>query len=141
MLALTATEGVPAGRALVSMAAQFDAFADIEAEARRELGRVTDTLTNTATAFGPLVAGATVALAARVAAESGPLGGGLSVPALGLAVGGYVLVSAVVLVGLSTALLRGLDPALLAHRVGFALPTATATYLASVVGARLLVGI
>jgi Flp pilus assembly protein TadB len=141
MLALAATEGEPAGRALVSLADQFDALGAVEADARRELGRVTDTLTNTATAFGPLVAGATVALAARVAAEgSGPLGGGIPVGPLGLAVGGYVLVSAVVLTGLSTALTRGLDPALLTYRVGLALPTATATYLAAVVGAGLLVG-
>jgi len=119
----------------------FRPEADVETEARRELGRVTDTLTNTATAFGPLVAGVTVALAARVAAEgSVQLGSGLPVASLGLAVGGYVLVSAVVLVGLSTALIRGLDPVLLSHRIGLALPTATATYLASVVGAGLVVG-
>jgi Flp pilus assembly protein TadB len=141
MLALAATEGAPAGRALVSLAEELDALAAVESEARRELGRVTDTLTNTATAFGPLVAGATVALAARVAAEgSGPLGGGLSVGPLGLAVGGYVLVSAAVLTALATALVRGLDRALLTYRVGLALPTATATYLTATVGARLVVG-
>jgi Flp pilus assembly protein TadB len=141
MLALAATEGTPAGRALVSVADQFDALGTVETEARRELGRVTDTLTNTATAFGPLVAGVTVALAARVAAEgSVPLGGGLPVASLGVAVGGYVLTSAAVLVGLSTALIRGLDAALLAYRIGLALPVATTTYLAAVVGGRLVVG-
>jgi hypothetical protein len=83
----------------------------------------------------------TVALAARVAAEgSVPLGGGLPVASLGVAVGGYVLTSAAVLVGLSTALIRGLDAALLAYRIGLALPVATTTYLAAVVGGRLVVG-
>jgi hypothetical protein len=40
-----------------------DALGRVEAEARRDLGRVTATLGNTAAFFGPLVGGATVALA------------------------------------------------------------------------------
>ena len=90
------------------MAEQTDELRRVEAEARRELRRVTDTLTNTAAVFGPLVAGATVALAARVAAEGGGrLGGGFDVGGLGLAVGGYGLISAVVLTVLATGLVVG----------------------------------
>jgi hypothetical protein len=148
LLALAASEGRPAGVAVVSMADHLDELAGLEAEARRELGQVTGTLGNTASLFAPLVAGATVSLSERLAdsglATAGDLAGRSSMAAagpttgdLGLAVGGYVLVMAVVLTGLSTGLERGLDRALVGYRVGAALLVATATYLAAFVGAGL----
>jgi hypothetical protein len=46
-----------------------------------------------------------------------------------------VLLLAVILTGLATALERGIDRSLLAYRIGLALPTATAAYVAAVVAA------
>ncbi|MFB6160813.1 MAG: type II secretion system protein, partial [Haloferacaceae archaeon] len=137
---LAARDGAPAGEAILAMADQLDGLRRVEREGRRELSRVTDTLANTAAVFGPLVGGATVALAANVARTgSGPLGrGGLPADALGPAVGAYVLLLAAVLTGLSTGLERGLDRPLLGYRVGAVLPTATATYLAAVAAAGLV---
>lgn len=111
----------------------------VEAEGRREMARVTGTLANTAAVFGPLVAGATVALSASVATgTAGSIGRGLPAAALGPAIGAYVLVMAALLTTLATGLERGLDPALIGYRVGVALPAATATYLVAVVGAGLV---
>jgi hypothetical protein len=140
LFALAARDGAPAGEAIVAMADQLETLRRVEREGRRELSRVTDTLANTAAVFGPLVGGVTVALAANVTrTDAGPLGGsGLSAAALGPAVGAYVLVLAAVLTALSTGLERGLDRALVGYRVGVVLPTATATYLAAVVGAEML---
>jgi hypothetical protein len=140
LFALAATEGRPAGEALVSMAEHLEELRRVEREARRELSKITDTLTNTATMFGPIVGGATVALSARVA-RSGTTAqfGGASLPTaeLGVAVGAYVLWLAVALTVLSTGLTRGLDRALVGHRVGVALCLATVCYLAAYVGAGL----
>ncbi|MFB6129701.1 MAG: type II secretion system protein, partial [Salinigranum sp.] len=164
LLALAASEGRPAGRAVVSMADHLGELTSLEREARRELAQVAETLRNTAGLFAPLVAGATVALAATLS-KSGATGGatagttagsslgagsalaggggaaltagGPSVGALGLAVGAYVLLLAVVLTALSAGLSRGLDRALVGYRVGVALLAATATYLAAFVGAGL----
>ncbi|WP_129114868.1 type II secretion system protein [Halegenticoccus tardaugens] len=142
LLALAATEGRPAGGVLVSMADQLEELGRVEREARRELAQVTGTLANTAALFAPLVGGATVALAARIERDgngSGGLGGGaLPTAELGIAVGAYVLLLAAILTALSVGLERGLDPALVGYRVGLALLTATATYLAAIVGAGAL---
>ena len=62
----------------------------------------------------------------------------LAVPVLGRIVGAYVLVLAGLLTALATGLERGFDRTLVAYRVGIALPTATATYLVSFLGAGLL---
>jgi hypothetical protein len=129
LLGVAASAGPPAGRALVETADHLEALRRVEAEARRDLGRVTSTLGNTAAFFGPLVGGATVALAARVASAESLEGGGLPVADLGLAVGAYVLLLAVVLAALSVGLSRGLDRATVGHRVGGALCAATVTYL------------
>ncbi|MEF8806727.1 type II secretion system protein [Natronomonas sp.] len=135
LLGLAAREGPPAGRALVETADHLDALGRVEAEARRDLGRVTATLGNTGAFFGPLVGGATVALADSIdvgaaSASTGIDGSAPAVAALGPAIGAYVLLTAVVLTALATGLSRGLDRATVGYRVGIALPLATATYLA-----------
>ncbi|ESP87839.1 hypothetical protein K933_12031, partial [Candidatus Halobonum tyrrellensis G22] len=152
LLAVAAREGRPAGGALVDHAERLDDLREHERAARRELASVTETLTNTAALFGPLVGGATVALAGRLAAATGAgsatataaeasaFGGAAPLPptVLGPAVGAYVLLLAVLLTALATGVERGLDRALLARRIGLALLTATGSFLAGVVGAGLL---
>ncbi|WP_128477982.1 type II secretion system protein [Halorussus pelagicus] len=133
LLALAAREGRPAGRAIVAMADHVDDLQRVEREARRELASVTGTLRNTAAVFGPLVGGATVALADGMAA--GTLGDPLPTAALGLAVSAYVLLMAAVLTALATGLERGFDRALVGYRVGLALLGAVGSFLAGFVGA------
>jgi hypothetical protein len=140
LFSLAATEGRPAGEALVTTAEHVAELDRIEREARRELGQVTDTLSNTAAAFGPIVGGTTVALSARVTqtGTTAPFGAApLPTAELGLAVGAYVLWLAAALTTLSTGLTRGLDRTLVAHRVGVALCLATGCYLSAFVGAGL----
>jgi len=114
------------------MADNLEELAAVERDARREIGKVTGTLANTATLFGPLVAGATVALAdgmeldGEIAAANGPGTAGL-----GLAVGTYVLAMAVVLTVFATGLSRGLDRSLVGYRVGWALLVAAGVYVAT----------
>jgi hypothetical protein len=160
LLALSASEGRPAGEAVVALADHLGDLRRVETEARRELRQVTGTLASTAAVFGPLVAGATVALADGMAGAggsattalagaggAGPAGSGttatdagaLATADLGIAVGVYTLLLTVVLTALSVGLEHGLDRALVGYRVGVALLSATATFLASVVGAGLLV--
>lgn len=156
LLALAATQGKPAGGAIVAMADQLDALRDVEQEARQELTAVTGTLANTAALFAPLVGGATVTLADRMAAaerggesahaaataSAGTLASGgdaLATSALGTAVGVYVLLLAALLTTLAVGLEHGLDRALVGYRVGLALLAATTTYLTAVVAAGLLV--
>lgn len=158
LLALAASEGRPAGEAVVALADHLGDLQRVESEARRELRQVTGTLASTASLFGPLVAGATVALADGMAgagesattalAGSGGTGAtasnaatasALATADLGVAVGVYTLLLTVVLTALSVGLEHGLDRALVGYRVGVALLSATATFLASVVGAGLLV--
>jgi hypothetical protein len=55
-----------------------------------------------------------------------------AVGALGQVVGAYVLLEAALLTTLATGLQRGLERSLVGYRVGVALLTATATYLAAV---------
>jgi Flp pilus assembly protein TadB len=152
LVALAATEGQPAGDALVTLADHLQDLQTLERDARRELARVTGTLYNTGALFGPLVAGATVALGDGIggaaAGDGGTagaaVGSGLEaapqIPtaALGPAVGAYVLLLAVCLTALATGLSRGLDRALVGYRVGLAVPTATLAYLAAFVAAGLL---
>jgi hypothetical protein len=140
LFSLAATEGRPAGEALVTTAEHVAELDRIEREARRELGQVTDTLSNTAAAFGPIVGGTTVALSARVTqtGTTAPFGAApLPTAELGLAVGAYVLWLAVALTTLSTGLTHGLDRTLVGHRVGVALCLATGCYLSAFVGAGL----
>lgn len=135
LIALAGREGRPAGRALVAMAEHLDDLASVERAAKRDLSRVTGTLRSTALLFGPLVAGATVAMAGGVG-TSGAFGGDpIPTPQLGLAVGAYVLALSAILAGLAAALSAGLDRALIGYRVGQALCTATAAYLLAFLGA------
>lgn len=138
LLALAASEGRPAAKAVTAMGDHLEELTAVEKEARRSVEQVASTLSNTAAVFGPLVGGATVALAGAIG-STGPLTGSGTTGGLGLAVGGYVLVLAAVLTALSTGLSRGFDRSLVGYRVGVALLAATATYLASFVGAGLTV--
>ena len=71
LLALAGREGRPAGRAVVDTAEQLSELRTLEREARRELTSITRTLANTGAVFAPLVAGATVALAAGIPSVGG----------------------------------------------------------------------
>ncbi|GAB3319325.1 type II secretion system protein [Haloplanus salinarum] len=138
LVGLAATEGEPAGEALVATAEHVEELGRVERTARRQLSKVTDTLANTAAVFGPLVGGATVALSARVAHTGTSAGFGaapLPTGSLGVAVGAYVLWLAAALTTLSTGLTHGLDRTLVGYRVGAALWLATVAYLAAYVGA------
>lgn len=140
LFSLAATEGRPAGEALVATAEHVEALGRIERDARRELAQVTDTLSNTAAVFGPVVGGATVALSARVARTGTTAGFGaapLPTAELGIAIGAYVLWLAAALTALSTGLTHGLDRTLVGYRVGVATCLATVCYLAAFVGAGL----
>ena len=66
LLAVAAREGRPAGDVLLELADQLERLRELERDARRQLATVTGTLSNTAAVFGPLVGGATVALATGV---------------------------------------------------------------------------
>lgn len=136
MLSVATAAGTPAGPALVSMADHLDDLRRLDRETRRELRQVTDTLSNTAAVFGPLVAGAAVALAGGIGARAP--GTPLPVPGLGTVMGWYTLVLATVLAVLATGLEEGFVPSRLANRAGRALLSATAVYLLAFVGARAL---
>ena len=141
LLSVAAVEGRPAGEAVVALADQLRALERAEQAGRRELAAVSGTLANTAAVFGPLVGGATVALAARMATvDAGTsVGTTFSTPGLGTVLGGYVLVMAATLTALATGLESGLDRTRIGYRVGLALVLAAATFLAGVVTADLLV--
>ncbi|MCO8254288.1 type II secretion system protein [Haladaptatus sp. AB618] len=131
LLALAASEGRPAGGAVVAMADHIDDLQRVEREARRELSQVTETLRHTAAIFGPLVSGATVALAGEMASVGGSFGGGGAFPVgvLGLAVGVYVLFLSTIITTLAVGLEHGLDRTLVGYRVGQSLLSATVVYL------------
>lgn len=137
LLALAAEEGRPAGTALLALAEHVDDLQHIEREARQQLVSVCRTLTNTATLFGPMVAGATVALAGAIGGETELASGDGGFLWLGGPVGVYVLLLAAILTTLSVGLVRGFDRSLVGHRVGRALVSATSIYLCTylVVGA------
>lgn len=136
LLALASKEGRPAGAALLALGDHVEDLQAIEREARRSLAHVCQTLQTTGTLFGPLVAGATVALAEGIGGEEVLAERAQSLVWLGGPVGVYVLLLAVVLTALSTGLTQGLDRELLGYRIGRALCGATAAYL----GAYLVVG-
>lgn len=161
LLAIAGREGEPAGDVVVELADQLDRLRKLDREATRQLATVTSTLANTAAVFGPLVGGATVALAAGMDpggssaglgaaanAASNTAGSGgvppvsapdpIPVETVGRLVGIYVLLLSTILVGLSTTLDHGFDATLVGYRVGLALPTATTTYLIAFVAASQL---
>lgn len=136
LLDLAAQEGVPAGRTMIETADHLDALQQIEQEARRELQQVTSTLTNTATVFGPLVGGVTVALAGLIG-DTSELGGTAMPPSvLGQLIGVYVLFLACVLPCLAVGLSRGFDRATIGYRIGWSLCLATVVYLGAFLLAR-----
>ncbi len=140
LLALASREGQPAGHAIVAMADHLSELQTVEREARHRLVQVTGTLKNTAAVFGPLVAGATVALADGLRTLGGDEAvATLPVDGLGLAIGAYVLILATVLVVLATTLEQGLDRPAIGYRTGVATVSATTTFLVAYVGAGLLI--
>ncbi|WP_440766807.1 secretion system protein [Natronorubrum sp. DTA7] len=133
LLATAADEGKPAGRAIVSMADHLEELDEVEAKTKRSLEQVTGTLDNTAAYFGPLVAGATVAMAAMMSGEDMVGTADLDAAAfpaesLGIVVGVYLLTLCFILVPLSIALRYGLDRALFGYHIGRALVTSMALY-------------
>ncbi|MFC7226047.1 type II secretion system protein [Salinirubellus salinus] len=150
LLAVAGRQGAPAGSALVATADHVEDLREVEREARRSVRRVTRTLSDTAAVFGPLVGGVTVGLAGRLStgvratsSAVGPAGtlataDPLPVAGLGLAVGAYVCWLAVVLPTLATGLARGVDPALVATRVGQSLLAAVALYTAAFAATTML---
>ncbi|MFB6223219.1 MAG: type II secretion system F family protein [Haloarcula sp.] len=137
LLDTAATIGPPAGESVTTMGDHLDALRAIERETRRDLSQITETLSNTAALFGPLVGGATVALAGSI--DGGGQFNTVTSALLGTVIGWYVLVLAVLLTALSTGLHRGLDRALVGYRAGLALLSATAVFLVAVVATGLLV--
>ncbi|ERH13587.1 MAG: hypothetical protein J07HB67_02628, partial [halophilic archaeon J07HB67] len=135
LLAVAADAGPPAGELLTTEAERLDTLRDHERRARRAVATVTDTLEQTAALFGPLVGGATVALASGLdglsAASAVGDGTTLSAATVGSAVGVYVLVLAAVLPTLAVGLRAGLDRSRVGYRVGRSLTSATATFLAA----------
>ncbi|RQH01292.1 secretion system protein [Natrarchaeobius oligotrophus] len=134
LLAIAASEGQPAGRAIVSMAAHLEELEDVEAETRRELASVTDTLDSTAAYFGPLVAGSTVGLAGMMTDDLLAVTDASTLPPdqLGIVVGVYVATLCFILTPLSIALRYGLDRALVGYHVGRALLSSTTLYVVAV---------
>lgn len=163
LLSVAAAEGRPAGGTLVRLADHLTELRRVEEEARLELAAITGTLSHTAALFGPLVGGATVAMATQMAASQATTGAhtsaaetsasaasdalaGAGAPGvatldpwtLGAAVGVYVLALAAILTVVGTGLDRGLDRSLVGYRTGLALLSATATYLVAYLGASML---
>ena len=140
LLSVAAVEGRPAGETVVAMAEQLRDLERAERAGRRELATVSGTLANTAAVFGPLVGGATVALAARIASvdAGAAVGPAFSVSGLGTVLGGYVFLMAATLTALATGLESGLDPTRIGYRVGIALVLAGVSFLVGVVAAGLL---
>ena len=137
LLDLTVSEGRPAGVVVVATANHLDELQAVERDARENLSSVTDTLRNTAAVFGPLVAGATVALADGMTGVGTQMAGAqtgtpLSTEGLGLVVGTYTLLLAAILATVAVALERGFDRAVIGERVGTTMLTATAIYLISI---------
>ena len=133
LLAIAADEGKPAGRAIVSMADHLEELDEVEAKTKRSLEQVTGTLDNTAAYFGPLVAGATVAMAAMMSSEDMVGTADLDAAAfpaesLAIVVGVYLLTLCFILVPLSIALRYGLDRALFGYHIGRALVASMVLY-------------
>jgi Flp pilus assembly protein TadB len=153
-LATAAREGPPAGSLLVETGEHLAQLRRMTERTRRETAQLTATLTNTAAVFGPLVGGATVALAggtamdvttgsatagADISASAATVGSPLPVAGLGLAVGAYVLWLAAVVTALATGLRYGPDRTRIGYRIGLALPLAAVTFCLAVVVGGLVV--
>jgi hypothetical protein len=136
LLALAAAQGAPAGRAVVAVADHLEDLAAVERACRDDLAAVTSTLRSTGRLFGPLVGGATVALADGLASPGALLGDapstGIDPSALGVAVGALVLALAGILAALAVVLEAGPDRVAVGRELAVALPTAACTFAASV---------
>ncbi|MEY7850048.1 secretion system protein [Natrarchaeobius sp. A-rgal3] len=134
LLAIAASEGRPAGRAIVAMADHLEELEEVEAETKRDLAAVTDTLDSTAAYFGPLVAGATVGLAGMMTGDLLEFTDTTALPTeeLGIVVGLYVVVLCFILVPLSIALKHGIDRALFGYHIGRALLSSVVLYVLTI---------
>ncbi|MFC4541100.1 type II secretion system F family protein [Halosolutus amylolyticus] len=137
LLAIASNEGKPAGRAIVSMADHLEELEEVEGKTKRSLEQVTSTLDNTAAYFGPLVAGATVGMAAMISTED--MMGAADIDAaafpaesLGIVVGVYLVLLCFILVPLSLALRYGMDRALFGYHIGRALVSSMVLYALTV---------
>lgn len=129
LVAIATDEGRPAGQALLSVAEHIDDLQRVERQSRAELRTVVETLRSTGMFFGPMVGGATVALAGHMAGDAGLVGGTVpEIPWLGFAIGSYVLALAAILTVLSVGLERGLERSLIASKLGTSLVAATLTF-------------
>lgn len=135
LLAIASEEGQPAGRAVVSMADHLEELQEVEAETKRSLSTVTETLDHTAAYFGPLVAGATVGLAGGMGEGLDAADGATVLPTdqLGLVVGAYVIMLCFILIPLSISLRHGFDRSLVGYRIGTALIAAIPIFLVTIV--------
>jgi len=131
LLGLAAREGSPVGPALLALSDHAGELRRVERESRQDLAKVCGTLRNTGSLFGPMVAGATVAMADGIATGPALAGGGETLPGLGPAVAGCALAFAVALPALATSLSRGFDGPLVGYQVGRSLCLATPVYLGS----------
>lgn len=134
LLAIASEEGQPAGRAIVSMADHLEELEEVEAETKRQLATVTDTLDNTTAYFGPLIAGATIGLAGMIATDTVDMVEGATLPTdtLSLVVGLYVIMLCFILTPLSIALRYGLDRALFGYHIGRTLVSSMLLYAITV---------
>ncbi|WP_049925485.1 hypothetical protein [Halopiger goleimassiliensis] len=138
LLAIAGEEGKPAGRAIVSMADHLEELEDVEAETKRALVRVTSTLDNTAAYFGPMVGGATVAMADMMSTENFETLEGfeeattLSTDHLGIVVAIYLIMLVCILIPLSYALRHGMDRTLFGYHVGRGLVSAMVLFVLTV---------
>lgn len=138
LLGIAAKEGQPAGMTIVSMADHLEELQEVERHTKREISSVTGTLKNTASVFGPLVAGATVALASTMVgqditfsdltADVAPLATEL----LGIVIGVYIIFLSLLLQPLAIGLKSGLDRPLIGYRVGRSLIMGVPIYISSV---------
>lgn len=134
LLSIAATEGQPAGSAIVSMGEHLEELQDVEAETRRQLEVVTSTLEHTAAFFGPLIAGATVGLAGMMADEGADQMEATPLPPdqLGIVVGVFIISLSLILTPLSIALRHGVDRALIGYYVGRSLVLAMPLYVVTI---------
>lgn len=141
LFSIAATEGRPAGEAIVSLADHLAELQSVERAAQRDLETITGTIESTARLFGPGVAGATLALADGLARGS-TVGSATALPpmnGLGVAVGVYVLLLSMILAALAAGLRHGLSHSVVGYRIGTALLASVAIYPLTYLAASALI--
>lgn len=140
LLSVASHEGQPAGRAIVSMADHLEELAEVEAETKRQLEKVTSTLEHTAAFFGPLIGGATVGLGSMMTGEGAEQMGEVPIDPtqLGVVVGVFVITLCLILTPLSIALRHGIDRAMIGYHVGRSLAFAMPIYVATILAVSLI---